>query len=498
MLFNKNYFVIILSLLFLFACNNNGESLYIDPTSESEEVVGTVEVNIPVISSLVSDQLTRAKKTINNRALLAIDVIAYEIYDENGLFESGVLSTIGQGVEYYTILEVAPGSYTMSVDIYNTDVSSDVPVVSGVSGSFTVESGGLTPVFITPIPNAPIEVDSEDSLTLNNSGFVATLADEQLEMGSEKWFKYTALYDNTTLELNTIDGDFNTGYFFFVYDENGIPVNSLATIFNDEVLTLSGSAGDIYYIGVIYADLSGGIDTIELTSVTLNSNELVIEDNDNTFNTATALTTDGMYVSGLIHENDSDFYSINVTDGVMYTIDKNSDADLNVVIYNSNFDIVNSFTMYNDTMKLFHYESDVIYIEISDSTEGLNSYYFSITETLFETVSISTSNMWQEFDVVYGEVVYYELPVTAGATYSLAWDSSWQGTGIYSADVMVSVFDFYGNTYVTEQDSGYYYPHLFTIPENVTSVIISIDGVYLGGDLGVLLQEEVPEVIIIE
>ena len=55
-----------------------------------------------------------------------------------------------------------------------------------------------------------------------------------------------------------------------------------------------------------------------------------------------------------------------------------------------------------------------------------------------------------------GGAVWYYLPVTPGTTYTVNWNDSYQGTGQYSLDVVVSSYKTDQVTpYFTSVDSGY-------------------------------------------
>lgn len=311
MLFNKKILVILLSLLFFLGCNNS--------RLELKEEKGAISLNVPVMSDIVSDTLTKTVKGQKKRALLVADIIEYEIYSGNDLYQTGSIAT--ESIVFHEgNIDIYPGTYTMVVNIYNLDVSSELPVSTGFSEEFVVESGLYTPVIITTIPNSPTVVDSNDVLTLYNSDFVPTIVADVFNVGSEMWFEYTALYDNTELTFDFVAGDYNTEFIVFLYNSEGLLVDVLETLYNDSMV-LSGSAGDIYYIGVLYVDLSEGSPVSALNEVTLLSSEYipVVEPEPPVVVVDNIVASDTWQVLEITF-GESNFYTVDVTPGSTYVL----------------------------------------------------------------------------------------------------------------------------------------------------------------------------------
>lgn len=316
MLFSKKNILSIITVLLFLGCNNTGIG-----NDDKVDNKGQVSLNIPVVSSIVSDHINEELKLYKNRAMLIADVVEYEIYDNAGLVQSGSFSTGPMGGE--ELISIVPGTYTISVDVYNNDVSDIEPVVSGISDSFTVVVGATTPVLINAIPNNPTLITADDIITLNSSDFVITNPYTISDMGSEIWFKYTSSYDITKISVDFVDGTYSTDYYFVVYDEQGNPISNSSAQAGG--IYLNGAAGDIYYIGVLYLDYSMEYDNLALDQITLSSSEYI--------HTIVDLTIEDGTFYGEVLDGLNSIYRYVVTPETEYKFDINSNDSVLVSIY---------------------------------------------------------------------------------------------------------------------------------------------------------------------
>ena len=64
------------------------------------------------------------------------------------------------------------------------------------------------------------------------------------------------------------------------------------------------------------------------------------------------------------------------------------------------------------------------------------------------------------------DILWYSFNVTNGVTYNLQWDDSYDGSGAYTADIIVNVFKSnLTTTYISDGDSGFTIPRSFTATE---------------------------------
>jgi PKD repeat protein len=67
------------------------------------------------------------------------------------------------------------------------------------------------------------------------------------------------------------------------------------------------------------------------------------------------------------------------------------------------------------------------------------------------------------------DTLWYSFNVTNGVTYYLQWDDSYEGSGLYTADIIVNVFKAnLTTTYISGGDSGYTFQPSFTATETGT------------------------------
>ena len=87
----------------------------------------------------------------------------------------------------------------------------------------------------------------------------------------------------------------------------------------------------------------------------------------------------------------------------------------------------------------------------------------------------------QTYDVQ--AVTLVDIAVTAGSSYTITWDDSWEGTSTYTGDVQVSANYADTTAIFTNIDSGYTTPQTFTATQTGT-VTITLDPLYATGTVG--------------
>lgn len=96
----------------------------------------------------------------------------------------------------------------------------------------------------------------------------------------------------------------------------------------------------------------------------------------------------------------------------------------------------------------------------------------------------SQNGIWDSFNTAAaGESFAVYAWMNAGTTYSINWDDSWSGSGLYSADVWVSVYEPGALTASVNADSGYFTTYTVT-PATTGYAIIEINSAYSAGTVG--------------
>lgn len=471
-----NKILLLLITLLLLSCS-------IDQVSTEVES-GSLSFTIPSISPLVEEELKVDEK--ENRAFIRSSSVRVTIYDDQDALVKTQDYESGSAVN----VVLSPGSYTLKLEIFNSYISSDYPVVEGVSDSFEIVSGEVTSTHIMLTPSNPVVLEESISQTVSvtDYGRYSAQWDYFDSFKSEYWFSFTTV-SNITLIESSMNTENIKSSLLYIYDSTGAFVTKSS---NKSDVILETTIGETYYIAVLpfLIDYNGEYDYPEVVSVSWQ--EYVVEDSDNSIATATELTSNGENVTHMLHDDDSDFFSLAVEAGTYYSMNTVSQGDLSLIIYNSNSEVLETVSLSGNSYLFNHDVDETLYFEISDNVSGLNAYSISVSTQVIE--SIVLSDEWLELNIPYNESNYYSLPVTPGSSYTVSWDDSHNGTDSYLADVWVSVFDFYGDIYFSKVDSGYDSPSTITVGDNISEIIIEINGDWGGGTVGLLVQEVVPEV----
>lgn len=471
-----NKIILILISLFVMGCNINNTTDSIDKSGVVEES-GILSFVVPSISPKVAEEF-RVKEE-DQRAFVVSSSVKISIYNTSDelTFQNNYQS--GENID----IVLNPGSYYLYMEVFNGYISYEVPVVHGYSDSFEIIAGTITNTHIMLTPVSPVVLNESTSQIVECTyfGYGDAYDNAIYSYASEYWYSITAVSNATIVEVLDNTPGIKSAV-VIAYNNLGELIAS-SDFYTD--LVFESIVGEEYYIAVIPVEYYDD-GTVTPAEVSIMWSQFDLSDNDNSVETATSMTTDGVNVNSTLFNDDSDYYSISVTEGNTYNLQNDSSQELSITVINSSSEIIDSFTVNNSHTISANY-TGTLYFQVSDSTAGINTYNFSVLEKVI--IPITTSNEWQVLDVVHNEVELYSFIVTPGSTYSLSWDSSWEGSGAFSADVIISVYDTYGNTYVESTDSGYYNPKIFTIPDGITNIIIEIDGYYWGGDLGVLLQD---------
>lgn len=83
---------------------------------------------------------------------------------------------------------------------------------------------------------------------------------------------------------------------------------------------------------------------------------------------------------------------------------------------------------------------------------GLDAHLAAAT-AIYPSSTWVTGTVYQQS--VGKDTVVYVVQVEAGQSITFQWDDSYQGSGYYTADVFVTIFDAFGNEVMSRRDSGY-------------------------------------------
>lgn len=183
------------------------------PTEPSDPDNGLLHIAVPTVSQSLLDALDATydpSGAMSTQALVFASTVDFTLQYPDGSGIADITWTQDVDPDYATIdeasgdavtivgHEVTPGTgLILEAEVYNTNVSSDTPVVVGQSAPFSVGPGSTTSVSITALPNNPIVFDTSGQThtgSLAQMSFDATYVDPDVEftlngIGGEQWFK---------------------------------------------------------------------------------------------------------------------------------------------------------------------------------------------------------------------------------------------------------------------------------------------------------------------
>lgn len=175
-----------------------------EPAAQSQ--TGKLSLSLPATASWISALQAKSAGKDAARAFACADWARVSITDASGnavmnpvcLYLTNDFSTYPGALadsSAATVSGIPAGSgYTVSIDIYNTKVSTTSPVVSGNTGGVSVSEGATTSVSITCVPVSPTALALGDEKTLS------------LSPRGEAWYSIAASAE-TSYYLTQTDGD---------------------------------------------------------------------------------------------------------------------------------------------------------------------------------------------------------------------------------------------------------------------------------------------------
>ena len=291
----KWIFVSLLALLVLTACPQGADYDMDAPEADVQvsddgsgdsgdpKDTGNVTIRVPQISSYLAQALGISYAYPASRAIMIVSKVDFTLYDstpavvDSWTYTSpvGEEGPSGGWGETLTSRNVsAAAGYTLQADVYNNEVSSVTPLLSGTSEAFDVTTGSTTEVVVRPLPISPgsLTVDTTEAISGLTSTFwdgsetdpdgIPDNGDEfpQYTWGEELWFEI----DNSVSPLDVIDitasPDASSGVYFMVADSDGRiktmamsggEANGGAWVLGEDAVLSILTPDPTYYIGMI-------------------------------------------------------------------------------------------------------------------------------------------------------------------------------------------------------------------------------------------------------
>jgi len=272
--------LLVLSTFIFMSCPN--------PLSVSEEITddsiaaaaynvepigsGELEVRIPMVSSYMLEALgAEVSPTLaDSRALMLARSVEVSLYDSEGTLVDSITGSDTDTDGYYTMafsgIPYGTG-YSVGVNVYNSDVSTTDPVLSGGDSSIVLGPGSNY-AYVYPIPVNPETITASDSESMTSIGYDFDYGLIS-EFGAEKWYSFAPSSD--VVEI-TVTPDSTSGIYVAVYNRYGYFVEYAVSEGFEESGTLGNPASIVvdvsdysqYYIGIISIDLTASAHSFDI------------------------------------------------------------------------------------------------------------------------------------------------------------------------------------------------------------------------------------------
>lgn len=242
----KFFVIAALGALVLSACEIPGTTAKSVTTGE-----GTVKISMPRINPFI---VASQSKSLNTKAFAYVDTIELDFYQGGEIVKAVNLGETSYDDAANTIsgsISVLAGTYDkLTVSIFNTAVSAEVPVVSGqTDGSFEVPVSGTVDLSVVLYPSDPVALTDgsyANTGTLNEHG--------------ESWYLFYAPNNNSTVTLKTLAGTVDA----YIFGPDAKPLNGItgSGVANaEDSVTFETEPESVYYVCVVAraADSSGQI-----------------------------------------------------------------------------------------------------------------------------------------------------------------------------------------------------------------------------------------------
>ena len=147
------------------------------------------------------------------------------------------------------------------------------------------------------------------------------------------------------------------------------------------------------------------------------------------------------------------------------------DYEETLVLDSGTYDINGSFILLNGVPlgfeKVDNDHFQLIFIGVQDYYRKSKYPVGSIIDT-----PITVNSGWEITTIAEYAFFHFSFAATDGVNYTIQWDDNWEGSGSYTADVMVTAYKSnLKDAYFRDIDSGYDFPQEFTATESGTVYI---------------------------
>lgn len=357
-------FLILIAITMILSCNNTLDSSE-DQITEVEQS-GGIDLSVPTMSSVIKSDILKTAFIADSRAVLGAHRVDYVITSAGEEVKSSSSSS-DDFMNNSIYIELEPGDYSISVEVFNTYTSEDVPMVSG-SEDFTVTADQITDVYIIAKPVNPALITQDDTLVFNSHDFTVSTTDlyaNDVSVGSELWYKITPVSENLLLTLDYEMVPAASDFFFFIHNENGMPINSVSSFSDGTSVELFDTAGNTYYIGVIFLNLTGSDFISHLGELTVTMGEFIPE--------YTSIPVSEEWTDIILEENELSFFIVeNLEVGKSYDVE---------VLDRDDSDDLEADAMFRDELNSNSYSDSFSRVTIE---EGESSFEFYLTSDMQE------------------------------------------------------------------------------------------------------------------
>lgn len=277
--------------LFVLLTGGCGNALLNLPGGDEQEVDTGLRITVPRFSPWLLEYLagsggtgteaavaSRSLGESASRAFSIVDSVALTVRDSlNAVVASETVTHadyfFDDGSGFTLSIEVPVGTgYTLHVDIYNHAVSTEDPVVSGTSASFSVTEGAITGVPVTCVPVTPHAITL--GAAANSYTQTSTLYDSGTStytFGGETWFSFTSPANGAVMFTIDIPVDAQQAAVALFSDEGVIDPRHMRPAFEDGSLFFTGLDPDSQYYAVVLLFGNGTAQSFTLSASAANT-----------------------------------------------------------------------------------------------------------------------------------------------------------------------------------------------------------------------------------
>ncbi len=448
----------------------------IDP-SDIQANKGSIAITIksPLMESIKIRQLPSpavagAYAQPVSRAISCLSSCTAEVRDELGTLIASHTYTDLINDDYTFI--VPAGDYVVAAEVFNSTMSPTVPVVSGTT-DVTVVAGAPTVAAIVCLPTSTTAL-GEAAWTPDNS-FVQAQSNPATgaSWGTERWYTFTPSLDAIQVTTDS------TGCFPAVglFDQQGILVSAQYLNTGMDSATFAVASGASYYIAILsymgdgtVALMAESISPVAVTGVAVFPDTLSIEVAEWQILTA-VISPPGATNQNVTWTSSNEAIVLADPSGIVFGVAAGA-AVVTARTEDGNF---------TDTCAV------TVTAPAAMPYDAWGTTPLDGGADAAAAVSISLDN-WYSSSVAFPDTVWYSLTVSTTNTYEVYWDDAFEGSGIYTGDVVVYAYNSDGTVPYGDADSGYQTPLIINPTE--TTILICVDPVFGDGSFAVGVYQQ--------